>query len=210
MPEIRTKEELVERFRIDSIQEAALRVIARKGLSAASMQEIADEAGIAKGTLYLYFESQRDLLAKTLEQAFSRLADELIVALEGEGSYLARLERQFRAKSEFLTSNAGLLRLYTAAMYPGGADATQTRCSRGENPHFQRYIRRLESFLGEAMAAGEIRAMRADRLALLLEEGFMAVLLARLTEMSPPPIDEEISWLMEMLREGIAIQRSRA
>jgi AcrR family transcriptional regulator len=209
MPEIRTKEELVERFRVESIQDAALRVIARKGLTAASMQEIAEEAGIAKGTLYLYFEGQRDLLAKTLEQAFSRLADELIASLEGDGSYLGRLERQFRAKVEFLSSNAGLLRLYTAAMYPGGADATETRCNRSENPHFQRYFRRMEAFLGEAMAAGEIRSMRADRLALLLEEGFTAVLLARLTEATPPSIDEEITWLMEMLRDGIAIQRSR-
>lgn len=210
MTTLRTKEELVERFRIDSIQEAALRVIARKGLSAASMQEIADEAGIAKGTLYLYFESQRDLLEKTVEQAFARLADELVAALEGEGAYLTRLERQFRTKTEFLEKNVALLRLYAAAMYPQGAGPVETRCARNGSPHFQRYIRRLETFLGEAMDAGEIRRMRADRLALLLEEGFMAILLARLTETSPPPIDEEISWLMQMLCDGIAIQRSQA
>ena len=210
MPIARTKEELVEQFRIDSIQEAALRVIARKGLSAASMQEIAEEAGIAKGTLYLYFQNQEDLLRKTVEQAFGRLADELNAALEGGGAYLERLERQFRAKTQFLENNVALLRLYAAAMSPEGAGQHPASCGRSQSPHFQRYFQRLQAFLAEAMEAGEVRRMRADRLALLLEEGFMAILLARLHEPAPPPVDEEISWLMEMLREGITVQRSRA
>ena len=206
---LKTKEELVERFRVDTIQEAALRVIARKGLSAASMQEIADEAGIAKGTLYLYFQNQSDLLQKTVEQAFGRLADELEAALEGSGTYVERLERQFRAKTQFLESNVALLRLYAAAIYPEGTPQ-HAHCSRSESPHFQRYFQRLKAFLGEAMDAGEIRRMRPDRLALFVEEGFMAILLSRLRETDPPPIEEELSWLMQLLHEGIGTQRSRA
>ena len=206
---LKTKEELVERFRVDTIQEAALRVIARKGLSAASMQEIADEAGIAKGTLYLYFQNQSDLLQKTVEQAFGRLADELEAALEGSGTYVERLERQFRAKTQFLESNVALLRLYAAAIYPEGT-TQHAHCSRSESPHFQRYFQRLQAFLGEAMDAGEIRRMRPDRLALFVEEGFMAILLSRLRETDPPPIEEELSWLMQLLHEGIGTQRSRA
>ena len=206
---LKTKEELVERFRVDTIQEAALRVIARKGLSAASMQEIADEAGIAKGTLYLYFQNQSDLLQKTVEQAFGWLADELEAALEGPGTYVERLERQFRAKTQFLESNVALLRLYAAAIYPEGTPQ-HAHCSRSESPHFQRYFKRLQAFLAEAMDAGEIRRMRPDRLALFVEEGFMAILLSRLRETDPPPIEEELSWLMQLLHEGIGTQRSRA
>lgn len=205
----KTKEELVEQFRVDTIQEAALRVIARKGLSAASMQQIAEEAGIAKGTLYLYFQNQQDLLRKTIESAFGRLAAELEAALEGEGTYLERLERQFRAKAQFLEANVALLRLYAAAMAPEGGPR-HARCGRDESPHFQRYIQRLEAFLEEAMEAGEIRRVRPDRLALFVEEGFMAILLRRLTETDPPPIEDEISWVIVMLREGITARRSRA
>jgi AcrR family transcriptional regulator len=207
---VKTKEELVEKFRIDTIQEAALRVIGRKGLSAASMQEIAEEAGIAKGTLYLYFQNQQDLLRKTVEHAFGQLADELNAALEGEGSHLERLERQFRAKTQFLENNVALLRLYAAAIAPEESGAPRTHCGRSDSPHFQRYFQRLQAFLAEAMEAGEIRRMRPDRLALFVEEGFMAILFTRLGEEAPPPLDEEISWLMAMLREGITVQRSRA
>ena len=54
----KSKEEVVHDFRVQSIQDAAMRVIARKGMAAATMQEIAEEAGVAKGTIYLYFRDR--------------------------------------------------------------------------------------------------------------------------------------------------------
>ena len=50
---VKSKEDVVQEFRVQSIQEAAIRVISRKGMAAATMQEIAAEAGVAKGTIYL-------------------------------------------------------------------------------------------------------------------------------------------------------------
>jgi len=42
--------------------EAAIRLFADKGYHATSIQEIADSVGIAKGSLYSYFQSKEDLL----------------------------------------------------------------------------------------------------------------------------------------------------
>ena len=69
MPCPKSKEEVVQEFRIQSIQDATMRVIARKGMAAATMQEIADEAGVAKGTIYLYFRDRDELVEKTFETA---------------------------------------------------------------------------------------------------------------------------------------------
>ena len=56
-PSSETREAVLERFRVESITEGALRAIARKG-AAVTMQDIADESGISKGTLYLYFKDR--------------------------------------------------------------------------------------------------------------------------------------------------------
>jgi AcrR family transcriptional regulator len=48
------------------ILDAAYRVIARKGLAAASTRAIADEAGLAGGTLYNYFGGHTQLLARAI------------------------------------------------------------------------------------------------------------------------------------------------
>lgn len=55
----RTEEEREDRMR--TIRAAALDVFATKGFAAARLDDVARAAGIAKGTIYLYFRSKEDL-----------------------------------------------------------------------------------------------------------------------------------------------------
>jgi AcrR family transcriptional regulator len=50
------------------ILEAAVRVWAKRGFDGTSVEEVAREAGLTKGTLYLYFPSKRALLEETLRR----------------------------------------------------------------------------------------------------------------------------------------------
>ncbi len=70
------QEELREKRR-DVILEAAAQVFARKGYQRATMKEIAEEAGIASGTIYLYFKSKRNLLLNIAEQLIELMPHEL-------------------------------------------------------------------------------------------------------------------------------------
>lgn len=60
--------------RQQEILEAALRVFARRGFDAASVEAVAAEAGLSKGTLYLYFPTKAALL-EGLVQRYSLLPD---------------------------------------------------------------------------------------------------------------------------------------
>jgi AcrR family transcriptional regulator len=53
--------------RKSQILEAALNVFARKGYGEATVPDVADEAGVAVGTIYNYFESKRDLLTSIVD-----------------------------------------------------------------------------------------------------------------------------------------------
>src|SRR3569832_2303223 len=77
----KSKEDVVSEFRIRTIQDAALRVIARKGMASATIAEIADEANIAKGTIYLYFRDRDELVEKTFETAISQLHERIEQAM---------------------------------------------------------------------------------------------------------------------------------
>lgn len=206
----RSKEELVEEFRIESIQEAALRVIARKGVNGASMQEIAEEAGISKGTIYLYFQNQTQLLEKTVDFAFTRVLEALTKAFEEGGTYWERFERMLRTQITFLHENRELLRMYRAVKFADGAEGGKARCDRAGRPQYHAFLARIESFLQEAMDAGEVRPANARRLALFLQEGVMAVQMERFEEKDPLAIDDEVRWLMDVMKFGISTQRSDA
>lgn len=51
------------------IADAALAIFAEKGFDASTMDEVAEAAGISKGTIYLYYSSKEDLLVDSVEMA---------------------------------------------------------------------------------------------------------------------------------------------
>jgi AcrR family transcriptional regulator len=55
------KRERNKALRREQILEAAVRVFARRGFGNATVAEIAEEAGVAPGTIYIYFEGKEDL-----------------------------------------------------------------------------------------------------------------------------------------------------
>src|SRR6185436_16534837 len=117
---MKSKEEVVQEFRIQSIQEATMRVIARKGMSAATMQEIADEAKVAKGTIYLYFRDRDELVEKTFETAISQLGDRIDAALEEDLPFEEKLREAIRVRLEFFRENREFFRLYLSLRMPEG------------------------------------------------------------------------------------------
>jgi AcrR family transcriptional regulator len=91
---------------------AAARAFARKGYHATSVRAIAAEAGLAPGTLYLYFPSKRDLLTGFFDYALgsgeSRLKD--LVGLPLEQALLAMVTDRL----ELMHTHLGLLRVLLA------------------------------------------------------------------------------------------------
>lgn len=63
-----SKREQYAADRAEHILEAALRVFSRRGFAEATMEEVAVEAGVAKGSLYLYFPSKDDLLDRLVHR----------------------------------------------------------------------------------------------------------------------------------------------
>ncbi len=65
------------------ILDAAIRVFAEKGFNAARISDVADAAGVADGTIYLYFKNKEDLLLSIFEEKMDLLLAGLREALEG-------------------------------------------------------------------------------------------------------------------------------
>ncbi|WP_296597485.1 TetR/AcrR family transcriptional regulator [Phenylobacterium sp.] len=53
------------------IVQAALKVFAEKGFAAAKLDDIAREAGVSKGAIYLYFETKEDIFRAVVGQAIA-------------------------------------------------------------------------------------------------------------------------------------------
>ncbi len=204
MSPTKTKAQVLEEFRIQTIQEAAARVIGRDGLGATTMQAIAKEAGIAKGTIYLYFRDRNDLVERTADHALARLATKVDEVLTRQGPFVENLRRLLTLFVEYFESNRDFFRIYLAVRYPSGEAEDKTRHQRAELPPYQVYLDHLSHFFGQAMDSGEIRRTDAERLALFISEGVNSILLRRLQETESPPAELEVDQMMDMILFGIS------
>jgi AcrR family transcriptional regulator len=98
------KQQLTAR-RQDQILTAALEIFAQKGYSAATIPEIARQAGLAAGTIYLYFPNKRDLFIKVVENL---LVSPLLSIFEKENStdFIVSAKAALNNRLAFLESGA--------------------------------------------------------------------------------------------------------
>jgi TetR/AcrR family transcriptional regulator, cholesterol catabolism regulator len=87
----RPRQESAPPRRRDEVIDAAARIFHEKGYAAASIQDVADELGMLKGSLYHYIDSKQDLLFAIIEDVHRRTMDELEQWLTLEGGALVRL-----------------------------------------------------------------------------------------------------------------------
>jgi TetR/AcrR family fatty acid metabolism transcriptional regulator len=64
------------------ILQAAVKVFARKGYFAARVSEIAKKAGVADGTIYLYFKGKEDILVRLFDEVMAEQSEEMSRAID--------------------------------------------------------------------------------------------------------------------------------
>ena len=89
---------------IDAIVSAASELFTAHGFAAASIDDIASRAGVAKGAVYRHFESKEQIFQRVFEQMTGALAAEVAATAATGKSILDRFER---GTLKYLTSIAG-------------------------------------------------------------------------------------------------------
>jgi TetR/AcrR family fatty acid metabolism transcriptional regulator len=206
---VKSKEEVVQEYRVQSIQEAAMRVISRKGMNDATMADIAKEAGIAKGTIYLYFRDRDELVEKTFETAIAQLHERVDTVLALDLPIEEKLRELFRAQMAFFRENAEFFRLYLSLRIPSGSSHQKRWQKRHCAPQYQQRIAGFASVLEDAMKRGEVRKMDSYRLALFLIEGAIAITFERLNESAPPAEESDVDLIVGLAVEGIVIRKQK-
>lgn len=98
------------------ITEAAVKVAAQHGITGASMDEIAEVAGVAKGSLYYNFQSKDALFEEVVRRGFERLV-EVIDTAAASAPPLEAPRAVTAATLETLRSNVDLARIMASEIF---------------------------------------------------------------------------------------------
>ncbi|NVL92225.1 MAG: TetR/AcrR family transcriptional regulator [Desulfobacterales bacterium] len=72
---------------------AATKVFARKGFYKAKVSDIAQEAGVADGTIYIYFNHKDDILISLFEEKMQEVLDNMEKQISSESDPFAKIEK---------------------------------------------------------------------------------------------------------------------
>ncbi|GAA3370400.1 TetR/AcrR family transcriptional regulator [Streptomyces sannanensis] len=103
------------------LYEAAVTLIAEQGFSATTVDEIAERAGVAKGTVYYNFASKTVLFEELLRHGVGLLTESLRSAAEETaqrgGSKVEALDAMIRAGLVFIDHSPSFTQLYVAELW---------------------------------------------------------------------------------------------
>jgi TetR/AcrR family transcriptional regulator, fatty acid metabolism regulator protein len=137
----------------ERILRAATKVFATRGFFGAQVADVAREADVAAGTVYLYFKSKDDLLIAIFERTMSEAIAEGRAALSGIGDPVARLREIARLHLERLGRDRHLavvfqVELRQSTKFMERFSATQLR----------EYLGIIRDTIADGQAAGVIRS----------------------------------------------------
>lgn len=91
---------------------AGLKLFSKKGFHATTTAEIAHEAGVSEGTIYKYFKSKDDLLAKLLSPMLTEIKNNFFVQLDDYHDLTKLISFLVEDRIQFLLINFDFLKLF--------------------------------------------------------------------------------------------------
>lgn len=99
-----------------SILDAALALAAERGITGTTMDDVAERAGVAKGTLYYNFASKDKIFEGLLLEGLSGLTESLRAAREGKRGW-ASIEALVETLLESIAANTALAKVIAGEMF---------------------------------------------------------------------------------------------
>jgi AcrR family transcriptional regulator len=106
------KQEILRNFMERTIAQSAKEVFAERGYQRATLEEIAQRAGMSKATIYLYYRNKDDLFLHVVEDLVNRAIAATAQEATTARSPLEKLYDMVRSKVEFYEQERAFFRIY--------------------------------------------------------------------------------------------------
>jgi AcrR family transcriptional regulator len=159
---MKTKQQVVSEFRRAEIVVSARTVFARRGFAAGIMDEIAKEAGVAKGTLYLYFRNKTEIYKAVLDHDMRAIKESTLERLDAAKGLKNKIRAFILARLENAAANREIFRIMDSDSH----SLTYTRSQYRD--WLREPVLQLASAIEKAAQKGEIRALDPEKTAWLI------------------------------------------
>jgi AcrR family transcriptional regulator len=204
MSAVRVRRKDLPENRRACILKAARCVFARQAYADTVVDDIAAQAGIAKGTLYLYFKSKEEIFLAALIEDARQLEEYSRERMEAAATWPDKLKAYMDVRLDYLESHQDFLRIYLAEIR-----SMMIRGMRMQSDLFH-IIRSSEMHLARifavAVAKGEIRPVDPELAALTLCDLVRGLMERRLLGWSRPNGVADAQFALDLVCRSLALK----
>ena len=192
--------------RRQQIYQAALTCFLRKGYHRATMDDIAAESGLSKGTLYWYFKTKNELFLSLFQEFLGQMNEEWQPIVENEAmspsDKLRHILTLFRSEVEEMAPFFGI-------MMEAWALTRQDENMQGVVQNmYQPYLNAMTDIIEAGITSGEFQAESAEATALVIITIYDGMALARDIGLAEFEWDKVLTAAEALVLQGLGIDGS--
>lgn len=204
----RRREEARALFR-NAILDAAEIVFAERGFHGARIQDIAERARIAVGTVYNHFSQKDDVLSALLEERTEGLLAQVRAGGDDPEGFRARLEARVARMLAYVREHRAFFAIANEHGLFAGAVAPSARAPARNLERMATFRAVFRAIVEEGIASGDLEALDADALARFLGGTMRAFVLSSLAQ-DDADVREQATMTVDLFLYGAARRRKRA
>jgi AcrR family transcriptional regulator len=197
----RTKKDVLSEFRKNELLTAARAIFGRKGFHDASIDEIAEAAEVAKGTVYLYYSSKKELYLEALRFGVESLNNELRTRAAESGSCLEKLRVLTETKVSFFEENRDFFRIYYSEL---GKLPSHPSAIAMVRDLYTEQAKVFERVLRDGIRRREVRVIDVEKTAFAIADLTRGVATQRLLGTSKTTLSDDVDFVVDFIWKGVA------
>ncbi|MEW6359481.1 MAG: TetR/AcrR family transcriptional regulator [Planctomycetota bacterium] len=180
------------------ILDVATRMFAERGFRRTDVQDIADAAGVGKGTVYRHFGDKKDLFLATVDKGTDELKDVVLKRIASCRGPVETIEVGLREYFKFFDEHQDLVEIFIQ-------ERSEFR-GKGKSRYFanrDKNIRIFEAVLSDGIKRGVFRRLNVKRTAEILADLAYGTVVANLMKGSRDKLVSRTKDVLEVYFNGI-------
>ncbi|HJT16665.1 MAG TPA: TetR/AcrR family transcriptional regulator [Thermoanaerobaculia bacterium] len=175
-----------------------IRLICREGLKSVTMERVAQETGIAKGTVYLHYRDKQELLDAVKESALAPVMRKFDDALHDADTPDAKLRAVAVQYFSYFEEHRDLFRVLIYER-----EVVRVQGSRFQSERYRHMVQQTARVIGDGVRAGLFRDVDAHNVAAMFIDSMYALMNQRLLSQKPAPVEDDADLIGDLFIHGL-------
>lgn len=189
-----------------TIVDSVCSILGSVGVEGLTMDRVAQEAGVAKGTLYAYFEDKAHLLESVVEATIQPLSDDIKRILADDRAPEDKIRELVYHHLSFFDEHGDMFRVLLYERHK-----IQGKWQRYRSSRYRMLLERIAKVIEDGIAVGRFRTVDPVKAAAILFDANVSIINQRLFNRCNVPVAEDVELILQIFLGGISqpLQQNR-